>query len=148
MEIKDKKSGDNVIADYLSRLEKSIEEERGTKIEENFPDEHLYQVSVQVPWYVDIVNYLACRVMPPELSSQHKRKLRTNTKVYIWDDSLLFRRGADQIIRRCVPEAEQGEILDKCHASPYGGHFAGDRTTQKILQSSFYWSTLFKDCSK
>ena len=29
----------------------------------------------------------------------------------------------------CVPEVEQGEIVDKCHASPYGRHFAGDRTT-------------------
>ena len=50
------------------------------------------------------------------------------------------------IIKRCVPEIEQGEIIDKCHASPYGGHFSRDRTTHKILQSSFYWPTLFKDC--
>ena len=49
------------------------------------------------------------------------------------------------IIRRCVLEAEQGEILDKCHASPYGGHFAEERITHKILQSGFYWPTLFKD---
>ena len=49
------------------------------------------------------------------------------------------------IIRRCVPKIEQGSIMEKCHASPYGGHFAGDRTTQKILQSG-YWPTLFKDC--
>ena len=59
---------------------------------------------------------------------------------------MLFRRGADQFIKICVLEAERGEILDKCHASPYGGHFAGDRITQKILQSGFYWPNLFKDC--
>ena len=50
------------------------------------------------------------------------------------------------IIRRCVPEREQGKILHECHASPYGGHFAGDRTAHKILQSGFYWPTIFKDC--
>ena len=50
------------------------------------------------------------------------------------------------IIRRCVPKTEQGGIVEKCHASPYEGHFAGDKTTQKILQSSFYWPNLFKDC--
>ena len=50
------------------------------------------------------------------------------------------------IIRRCVLETEQGEVLDKCHASPYGGHFAGDRTTYKILQSGFYWPTLLRNC--
>ena len=42
------------------------------------------------------------------------------------------------IIRRYVPEIEQGGIMEKCHASPYGGHFAGDKTAQKILQSGFY----------
>ena len=50
------------------------------------------------------------------------------------------------IIRRCVLESEQGIILYECHASPYGGHFAGDKTAQKILQSDFYWPTIFKDC--
>ena len=41
------------------------------------------------------------------------------------------------IIRRGVPETEQGEIFNKCHASPYEGHFAGDKTSHKILQSGF-----------
>ena len=41
------------------------------------------------------------------------------------------------IIRRCVPESEQGKILNECHASPYGGHFSGERTAHKILQSGF-----------
>ena len=36
--------------------------------------------------------------------------------------------------------------MEKCHASPYGGHFVEDRTTQKILYIGFYWPTLFKDC--
>ena len=51
---------------------------------------------------------------------------------------MLFRRGADHIIRRCVPKDEQRGIIDKCHASPYGGHFAEDRITEKILQLGFY----------
>jgi hypothetical protein len=32
--------------------------------------------------------------------------------------------------------------------SPYGGHHAGDRTAQEVLQSGFYWPTLFKDARK
>ena len=35
------------------------------------------------------------------------------------------------IIRRCFPEREQGGIMEKCHTSPYGGHFEGERTAQK-----------------
>ena len=64
-EIKDKKGSNNVIADHLSRLEKPIEDERGNEIKENFLDEQLFQVSVQIPWYYDIVNFLACGIMPP-----------------------------------------------------------------------------------
>ena len=52
------------------------------------------------------------------------------------------------IIRRCVPENEQGKILDECHASPYGGHFLGERTVHKILQSGFYLPTTFRDCAE
>ena len=94
------------------------------------------------------MNYLACGIMPPEFSYQQKRKLRTDSRVYIWNDPLLFRRGAYHIIKRCVPKVDQGEILDKCHASPYGGYFIGDITTQKFLHSGFYWPTLFRDCSE
>ena len=145
MEIKDKKGSDNVIADHLSRLEKIAEKEKRIEIVENFPDEQLFLLLVQTSWYVDIVNCLACRVLPPEFSYQQRRKLRIDYRFYIWDDLLLFRRGAYMIIRRCVPETEQGGIMENCHASPYEGLFAGDRTTQKILQSGFYWPTLLKD---
>ena len=103
-------------------------------------------LSVQTPWYVDIVNYLAYEVMPFEFSYQQRRKLRTGCRLYIWDNPLLYRRGENMIIKRCVPETKQGGIMEKCHESPYGGHFARDKTAQKILQSRFYWTTLFKDC--
>ena len=107
MEIKDKKGCDNVIADRLSRVEKTKVEEEEAILTENFPDEQLFKLSFQLSWYADIVNYLACGVVPPEFSYQQKRKLKTDCRYYIWDDPLLFKRGADMIIRRCVPESEK-----------------------------------------
>ena len=118
LEIKDRKGCDNVIADHLSRIEKTTVKEEGTELIENFPDEQLFQLSFQSPWYTNIVNFLACGVMPPEFSYQQRKKLRIDNRFYIWDDTLLFKRGADMIIRRCVPESEQGRILYECHASP------------------------------
>ena len=44
IEIKDKKGNDNVIADYLSKIESTIESIRGLEIDESFPDEQLFQV--------------------------------------------------------------------------------------------------------
>ena len=49
IEIKDKKGSDNVIVDHLSRIEKPNEDKYRTKIEENFLDEQLFQVKIQVP---------------------------------------------------------------------------------------------------
>ena len=148
LEIMDKKGCDNVIADDLSRVEQNETEKEEAELIQYFPDELLFKVSFQIPWYADIVNYLACGVVPREFSYQQKRKLRTDSRYYICDDPLLFKRGADMIIRRCVPESEQGKILNECHASPYGGHFSGERTDHKILQSGFYWPTLFRDCAE
>ncbi|KAI3772812.1 hypothetical protein L6452_04006 [Arctium lappa] len=50
-----------------------------------------------------------------------------------------------QLLRRCIPETEVAAILQHCHQSAYGGHFGGQRTAVKVLQSGFYWPTLFKD---
>ncbi|KAL4354227.1 hypothetical protein GQ457_06G011410 [Hibiscus cannabinus] len=61
------------------------------------------------------------------------------------DEPYLFKQCADQIIRRCIPEEEQQTILEQCHSAPYGGHFGGNRTAAKVLQSGFYWPTLHKD---
>ncbi|KAK8502211.1 hypothetical protein V6N12_042708 [Hibiscus sabdariffa] len=52
---------------------------------------------------------------------------------------------SDQLLRRCVPEEEQKDILFHCHTSKCEGHFGGARTVAKVLQSGFYWPTLFKD---
>ena len=68
LEIKDKKGCDNVIADRLSRVEKSIEKEEEMEVIENFSNKQLFQLSFQLPWYADIVNFLAYGVMPPEFS--------------------------------------------------------------------------------
>ena len=48
------------------------------------------------------------------------------------------------IIKRCVPESEQGKFLQECHASPYGGHFARDKIAHKILKSGFFFAYNFQ----
>jgi hypothetical protein len=63
-------------------------------------------------------------------------------------DPYLYKKGVYGIVRRCVPEHEQQDIIRKCHSSAYGGHHAGMRTGAKVLQSGFYWPTLFKDAAE
>jgi hypothetical protein len=37
------------------------------------------------------------------------------------------------------------KIIEKCHSSPYGGHFGAFRTHAKIWQSGFFWTTIYQD---
>ena len=68
MEIWDKKGSENVVVDHLSRLEFGEQQDKAC-IQEMFLDEQLMNVESIMPWFVDYVNYLACKVLPPDLSS-------------------------------------------------------------------------------
>ncbi|KAL4272734.1 hypothetical protein GQ457_13G016470 [Hibiscus cannabinus] len=45
----------------------------------------------------------------------------------------------------CIPEEEQQQILEQSLSAPYGGHFGGNRTAAKVLQSGLYCLTLQRD---
>ena len=146
LEIKDRKGTENQVADHLSRLENpdSTSQDR-TLINESFPDEQLFAIQEEEPWFADIVNYLVSNIMPPNLTSAQKKKFLHEVKWYMWDEPYLFRQGADQIIRRCIPFCETEGILRDCHSTVYGGHYGGEKTVARILQAGFFWPTLFKD---
>ena len=127
------------------KLEKPDEEEDSSSIWESFPDEQLFAVASSRPWFADIANYVASGIMPLDLSSSQKKRFLHDCKEYYWDEPYLFKQGVDQIFRRCIPEEEVLSILTACHDSPYGGHYSGERTAFKVLQSGFFWPSLFKD---
>ena len=49
------------------------------------------------------------------------------------------------MIKRCIPDTEVLEVLTHCHSSCYGGHYGTSKTVAKVLESGFFWPTLFKD---
>ena len=79
-----------MVADHLSRLELGENQDK-VSIQEMFPDEQLIRVDSIVLWFADYVNYLACKVLPLELSPQQKKKFLHDVKSYLWDDPLLFK---------------------------------------------------------
>ena len=107
---------------------------------DDFSDEQLLAIEDKkaVPWFADYVNYLVAKVVPPEFNYQRKKRFFAHLKHYYWEELILYRHCADQVIRRCVPEDEMNSILNHCHTLPCGGHFGGQRTAAKVLQSRFY----------
>ncbi|KAM2270608.1 hypothetical protein ACFXTI_038042 [Malus domestica] len=142
IEIRDKKGSENVVADHLSRL---VHEEEVVPIPETFPDEQLMSIEVSMPWYADLVNYLASKVIPSEFNKNQRDKLKYDARNYVWDDPYLWKYCSDQIIRRCVHDSEFQSILNFCHTYACGGHFGTQRTARKVLECGFYWPTIFKD---
>ncbi|CAN6543874.1 unnamed protein product [Malus baccata var. baccata] len=146
LEIRDKKGSENVVADHLSRLNiPTASEEDSLPLRESFPDEQLFAVQFRTPWFVDMVNYLVKGVVHPDLTLQQKKKFLSDVKHYFWDEPYQFKYCLDQIIRRCMPEAEQESVLRFAHHFACGGHFGQKRTTEIFLQSGLFWPTLFKD---
>jgi hypothetical protein len=144
LEIKDKKGSKNLVADHLSRLVNNEVTQQEKEVLEEFPDEKLLMVQER-PWFADMANYKATGLIPEDFNWQQKKKFLRDANQLVWDDPYLFKIGADNLLRRCVSRDEARSIMWHCHNSPYGGHYNGERTAAKVLQSGFYWPTLFKD---
>ncbi|PNX69204.1 hypothetical protein L195_g056588, partial [Trifolium pratense] len=116
---------ENVVADHLSRLSnpKVTDKEEAIK-----------------------ANLKASGIIPEDMTAQQRKKLFADSRHYFWDDPYLFKMSNDGMIRRCVADDEIRSIMWHCHNSPCGGHHSGPRTAAKILQSGFFWPTIFQDC--
>ena len=143
LQIKDKKGVENVVADHLSKL-KIAHNTHNPPINDEFPDESLLIVE-KAPWYAHIANFLATGELPVDWKAQDKKFFFAKIHSYYCKEPFLFKYCDDKIIRRHVPEEEQQGILSHCHESACGGHFASQKTAMKVLQSGFYWPSLFKD---
>ena len=64
---------------------------------------------------------------------------------FYWDDPYLFKYCPDQIFQRCILDNEVSSVIKFCHSEACGDHFSSKKTIAKILQSGFYWPTMFKD---
>ncbi|KAG7559398.1 Retrotransposon gag domain [Arabidopsis thaliana x Arabidopsis arenosa] len=160
MEIVDKKGIENGAADHLSRMRM----EEATPIDDSMPEEQLLAIKsyeivynkkeIEVacavkeerfPWYADFVNYLICGEIPKYLDAYQRKKFFRDINHYYWDEPYLYKKGTDGLFRRCIAEEEVQGVLEHCHGSAYGGHFATFKTVQKVLQAGLWWPSMFKD---
>ncbi|XP_020992545.1 uncharacterized protein LOC110278643 [Arachis duranensis] len=144
--IKDRSGAENKVADHLSRIPQE-EEMQQMAVNERFTDEQLMMIQV-APLFADIANFNAIGELPTNINKHMKRKLIKDAKHYIWDDPYLFKKCTDGVQRRCISHEEGQEVLWQCHGSAYQGYFSGERTAAKVLQSRFYWPTMFMDAKE
>ena len=101
---------EHVIADYLSRLETG---EAPTGVNDALPDAQLFEIQTTVPdsWYDQLLSFLTDGIMPGEFNADQRRKFALKSRPYLVIAGALYKKGIDQVIRRCVPDFEQSVIL-------------------------------------
>jgi hypothetical protein len=131
---------ENSAAYHLSCVpfEESIE----LPINDYLKDDIQLKLSTTNPCYVNIINYIVADYIPP---GANKKKIIRDNRVHLWDDTYVYQVCANGLLRRCMPAFETWKILERCHSSPYGGHYGAFCTNVKVWQSRFYWPTMYED---
>jgi len=133
-------SKENHVVDFLSRLDNKGE---NILIDDNFPDENLFSISTNSPWFIDIANYLTIGKLPCHFSPKEKRRILKIISPYFWIKGDLIYTSPNMIIHRCVREDEIFNILKACHDEPFQENFVDLRISYKILYFRYFWPTLF-----
>lgn len=69
------------MANFLSRLQNPSDV---VPVEDSFPDENLFSISIVNPWYADLENYLSARRTSPYFTPKEKKRLIKQSVRYSW----------------------------------------------------------------
>ena len=129
-------------ADFLSRVSEQINPK---SIDNAFPDAHLFNVDIIPPEYANVIYYLTKGVFFADYSDKQKQRLVFKAQPYTMIGEVLYKKGKDEILRRCINSSEVPLILKGCHDDICGDHFTGMVIAQKVLQAGYWWPTLFSN---
>ena len=133
------------MADHMSCISNG---EPPIGIDDDLNDATLFLVDSIPQWSEHIVDVLAHRLTNIQnLGTQKARQILKESADYQLIAGQLYKRGKDDILRRCPREDETLHIMEEAHQGVAGGHFATDITARKIMLTGYWWPTLFKDCA-
>lgn len=158
----------HVVPDMLSGPEKGVAE---GQIEDTLPDSNLYEGSGATPTATDqeegsegqgkvrenlveldnrneLVRFLRTAEYPQDLTSKERRVYAHKARAYTLINHDLYYKGADEVLRRVLPEEEQGPALGVAHDGFGGGHFGTEVTIRKVLQRGLWWKSLYREAHK
>ncbi|XP_052483032.1 uncharacterized protein LOC105795690 [Gossypium raimondii] len=75
------------------------------------------------PWYHDILRYVKSHEYPDHATKNDKKTLRRLTIDYVLDGDILYKRGKDQVLLRCVDAVEAKKILEEVHEAEVCSQF-------------------------
>ncbi|XP_052477092.1 uncharacterized protein LOC128032529 [Gossypium raimondii] len=98
--------------------------------------EHYFSIEKESdgrPWFHDILEYIKNQRYPEQANENDKRIIRRMAAGFVLDGDILYKRGKDQILLRCVDNVEARRILEDVHEGICGTHTNGFTMARQIM---------------
>ena len=128
------------VADALSRNERA---EPAIGIPDQTINAQLF--SMQPDWTYPIIDYLQIGTFPPSMTKEARKRLAYRALPFQVIQGKLYRQGKDKRLRQVITDSQARMILKELHKGNAGGHFSQDITVRKVLDTGYWWPTLYKD---
>ncbi|KAK5844517.1 hypothetical protein PVK06_000657 [Gossypium arboreum] len=90
------------------------------------------------PWFHDILEYVKNQKYPEQANENDKRTIRRMAERFVLDGNILYKRGKDQVLLRCVDDVETRKILEDVHEGICGTHANSFTMARKIMRLGYY----------
>jgi ribonuclease HI len=97
-------------------------------------------------WISEIRDYLKENILPEDHVSVER--IMRLAKRYTMVEGGLYRRGANDIIMRCITQEEGHELLTEIHGGECGSHSSSRTLVGKAFWHGFYWPTALQDAAE
>ncbi|XP_055960597.1 uncharacterized protein LOC130015093 [Mercurialis annua] len=108
---------------------------RGVQLDIFNIDDNLVQ-----DWRRDIKKYLE------NPSKKMMYKVRVRAVNYVLIEDVLYRRGFDNLLLRCLGTTEALEVMKQTHEGVCGAHQSGVKMRWLIRRHGYFWPSILKDC--
>jgi hypothetical protein len=87
-------------------------------------------------WIMDIRTYLKDNILPDGMTSADR--IAHLAKRYMLVEGDLYRRGANDVLMRCITREEGYELLTEVHGGECGNHASSRTLVSKVFRHGFY----------
>ncbi|GKV32763.1 hypothetical protein SLEP1_g41344 [Rubroshorea leprosula] len=94
----------------------------------------------QTDWRYPIMEYLK----NPNFKASRRTKMQALN--YVLLESVLYKKGHDELLLRCLGPDEYCQIMSDVHNGICGAHQAGIKMRWLIHRHGFFWPSILKDC--